>query len=293
MELRHLKYFIAAAEERNISRAAQRLNISQPAVSRLVRELECELGVSLFNRERFGLSLTSEGKLFLMHSRIIMAECENAVNALKKSTDLSQKLEIGFITTALGSFLGDALKKFRERHPDIELRVHDMPPGDQITALRNRQIDLAFFGHPSQDLGNEFDMRIVNEICLQAAVPITHSLSGVTVIGLQELRADIFIGLDEGKFPGRNHTIINACAAAGFKPSLQHKASSLVEVLGMVGAGMGVCLMPSDVVNLPHPNVVFISLKDENIAPILLTAAWLPANNNISIRYLMECLKKE
>ena len=290
MELRHLKYFVAAAEEQNISRAALRLHISQPAVSRLVRELECELGVSLFMRERFGLSLTAEGELFLMHTRKILADCEEAVNALKTTHDLPQTLDVGFITSALGSFLGAALKKLCVHYPHLDVRLHEMPPGDQIAALRTRQIDLAFAGNTTQELENGFAMQAVKDIKLQAVLPITHRLAARARIGLKELKDDIFIGLEAGKFPRRNQTIMRACEMAGFKPLLRHHADSLVEVLGMVGAGMGVCLMPSDVANLPHPNVVFMPLSDKGIAPIRLMASWLPDNKNVAIRYLLACL---
>ena len=290
MKIRQLKYFVAVAEERNVSHAALKLHISQPAVSRMVRELEYELGVSLFKRERFGLSLTTEGEQFLEHSRKILDSCAEAVKAMKKTSCMQRTLEVGFITSALGSFLGDAIKKFREDYPLFEIRLHDMSPGDQIYALRNRQIDLAFLGNPYQELYNEFEMKTVKELKLQAALPTTHTLSRWADIGLKELKEDIFIGLEEGKFPGRNQTIISACETVGFKPKLQHKANSLIEVLGMVGAGMGVCLMPSDVDNLPHPNVVFITLSDEDIAPIRLMASWLPNNNNVAIQYLLECL---
>jgi len=291
MEIRQLKYFVAAAEERNISHAALRLHISQPAVSRMVRELECELGVSLINREHFGLSLTAAGEQFLDHARKILASCDAAVIAMKKPSDLPRKLDVGFITSALGAFLGDAIKKFREDYPLFEIRLHDMPPGDQISALRNRLIDLAFSGNLYQELDKEFAMKTVKELKLQAALPITHTLSRWDHIGLTELKEDIFIGLEEGKFPGRNQTIISACNTVGFKPELRHKANSLFEVLGMVGAGMGVCLMPSYDDNLPHPNVVFVSLNDEDIAPIRLMASWLPTNNNVAIQYLLECLE--
>jgi len=291
MEIRQLKYFVAAAEERNISHAALQLHISQPAVSRMIRELERELGISLIKREHFGLSLTAAGEQFLDHARKILASCDEAVIAMKKTSDLPRTLDVGFITSALGSFLGDAIKKFREDYPLFELRLHDMPPGDQISALRNRLIDLAFSGNYYQELEDEFEMKAVKELKLQAALPITHTLSGGADIGLNELKEDIFIGLEEGKFPRRNQTIISACETVGFKPKLQHKANSLIEVLGMVGAGMGVCLMPSDVDNLPHPNVVFISLSDEDIAPIRLMAAWHPDNNNSAIRYLLKCIE--
>jgi LysR family transcriptional regulator, benzoate and cis,cis-muconate-responsive activator of ben and cat genes len=291
MELRHLKYFVAVAEERNISRGALKLNISQPAVSRSIRELECELGANLFIRERFGLSLTAEGEQFLERSRKILEDCAEAVKVVSKTAELPQKLDIGFITSALESFLGNALKKFYEHFPEIEIRVHDMPPGDQIIALRNQQVDLAFVGNPYQELEKEFSLHVVKEIRLQAALPTSHRHSSRNVIELKELREDIFIGLDEKKFPGRNQTIIKACESDGFKPTLRYEALGLIEVLGMVGAGMGVCLMPSDVANLPHPNVVFLSLSNDNIEPIRLEAAWLPGNKNAAIQLLLKFLE--
>ncbi|TWJ17580.1 LysR substrate-binding domain-containing protein [Geobacter argillaceus] len=290
MELRHLRYFVAAAEELSFSGAARKLHISQPAISRIIRELECELGVSLFTRERLGLRLTPAGEQFLVSARKIVRDCEEAVHALKYPVNLRQKLVVGFIPTVLGSFLGDALKKFRGNHPRVELSVRDMLPGDQIAALRNREIDLAFVGNPCEELDNEFDILIIQEIPLQAALPATHRLAGEVAIDLKDLERDAFLGLVEGKFPGRNQTISNACIKAGFRPVLTHKASSLVEVVGMIGAGMGVCLMPSDVSSQPHPNVVFVPLNDD-IEPVRLATVWLPDNKNPALRYLLECLK--
>lgn len=289
MELRHLRHFVAAAEELNLTRASQRLNISQPAVSRQIRELECELGSQLFVRQRFGLSLTPAGEKFFHSAQRILLDCEEAVRAFKEAASGSSELRIGFITTALSSFLGAALSRLNADHPGIDVTVHEMPPGDQITALRNRQIDVGFLGNPCDGLHAEFEMVVVKNVRLQAALPALHGLSQRAEIELEELKEDDFIGYLEDKFPGRNRTISDACAVSGFHPKFAFKAGSLMEAVGMIGLGKGVCLMPSDVIGLPHPNVVFIPLLDK-LEPIRLAAAWLHTNTNTAIPKLLDCL---
>lgn len=290
MELRHIRYFVAAATQRNFSKAAHVLNLSQPAVSRLIRELERELGTALFVRQRSGLDLTPAGEMFFRHAQDILTACDEAVKAAQAASPLPGTLSIGFITSALGSFLGDTLTRFTHEHPGIEFVIHEMPPGDQIVALRNRQIDVAFIGNPCNDLHSEIRMLAVKELTLEAAVSAQHRLAGRKAIRLRELAAEKFIGYDEEKFPGRNQTIVKACLAAGFQPALTGKARSLLEVLGMIGADAGVCLMPSDVMNLPHPNVVFLRLNDV-LEPISLAAAWLRDNKNPAIDSLLAYLK--
>lgn len=130
----------------------------------------------------------------------------------------------------------------------------------------------------------------MKELRLEAAIPARQRLAERTVIRLRELESEKFIGYCEEKFPGRNQTITKACTSAGFQPTLAVKANSLVEVLGMIGAGVGVCLMPSDVRNLPHPNVVFVPLNDA-LEPIRLAAAWLHDNRNSALLSMLGYLK--
>lgn len=290
MELRYLKYFSAAADELSFSGAARKLHISQPAVSRIIRELESELGVTLFSRERFGLCLTPSGEQFLVRARQILHDCEDAVRLVRYPLNLQQKLVIGFIPTVLDAFLGDALKEFRADHPQVELIVRDMLPGDQITALRNGEIDLAIAGNLCTEMDREFEIKVLREMPLLAALSATHRLADAKSINLKDLESDTFIGFVEEKFPGRNQTISNACLRTGFRPVLTHKSSSLVEVLGMIGAEMGVSLMPSDARGLPHPNVVFVSLNDD-IDLIRHAAAWLSGNKNPALQHLLQYLK--
>ncbi len=288
MELRQLRYFVAAATELNFSKASKKLHISQPAISRSVRDLEFELGADLFRRHQFGLVLTRIGQSFLLHAEQILRECEEALSSIKETQAIHLKLDIGFIPTALGSVLGDKLKLFRDKNPGIAVDLNELSPGDQIASLRLGQIDLAFIGNPCSSYVKEFMMSTIEEINLEAALPKSHDLANCSSINLREINQEYFIGYDEDKFPCRNETVTRACRKAGFKPNFKFKARSLSEVLGMIGAGFGVCLMPGDVKNLPHPNVAFIPIENADIEPIRLVAAWLPQNKNDALRYMLE-----
>lgn len=292
MKIQQLIYFKTTSEERSFSGAARKLNVSQPAVSRVVRELEIELGVDLFHRGRLGLRLTPQGERFLISARKILSCCEEAVWSVKHADAVHGKLVVGFIPEVLKTFLGHAFKKFRSDHPGAELSVRDMLPGEQIAALRSREIDLAIFANLPPELGEEFEMLVLRKLSLQAVVPAAHPLSGKKAVFLREIEHDTFLAFIEEKFPGRTRYIVKNCNRAGFMPAMgRSQAASIVEMLGMIGAGMGVCLMPSDIGSHPHPNVVFVPLKDD-IEPICRVAAWLPGNGNPMLHRFLECLKE-
>lgn len=290
MELRHLRYFLAAAEELNISRASRRLNVSQPAMSRLIRDLEDELGKALFIRERFGLSLTAAGDSMLAYVRQILDLCNEAQRVVGSRPDEGQTLNIGFIASSVPAFLGAALRAFRESSPGVAVKIHELSPGEQLKALRKYQLDIALIGKPCGAVRDEFETLILFEMELEAVLPVTHQLAGRKRISLKELANDTFVGYSEASFPCRNQTIINACQEAGFRPDVQYQADSLVEVLGIVCSGGGVCLMPADVAHLSHPGVCFIPLRDK-LQPIDFSAAWRQDDARPVLRHLLECFK--
>lgn len=291
MELRHYRYFLAAAEERNISKAARRLNVSQPAMSRLIRDLENELDAPLFKRERFGIALTPQGETLLSYARQILDLSNEATRLLRNQPAQVPAITIGFITSSLGSFFGAALKSIRDAYPDIMVNIHELSPADQVKALHKNQIDIALIGNPCGSILDEFDTTVLFEMALEAVLPVGHRLAKKNRLSLKELENDDFIGYSEESFPGRNQTIINACRVAGFKPSLKYQADSLVEVVTLIGAGTGVCLMPADVVSLPHPGAVFLPIR-ERLEPIRFTAAWRRDDNRPVIAELITHLKK-
>ena len=261
MELRHLRYFVMAAEELNISRASARLRVSQPAVSRQIHDLEDELGVAVFARENNGLSMTGAGEAFLVHAREILRQAGKAVAHMNSFRQQPVKnLTIGYIAPALANVLTPALRKFTRRNSGIEVKLKELSPHDQVKALRDGRIDLALVGNPVEKLAAEFEVIILRRIPFQAVLPDDHPLAKRTRLRLKELENDTFIGFDEDAFPGRNGSISSACKEAGFTPRLLFRVENLTALLAIVATGKGVSLAPAEVSQLPHPGAVFVEL---------------------------------
>jgi DNA-binding transcriptional LysR family regulator len=261
MELRHLRYFVTVAEELNVSRASARLRISQPAVSRQLRDLEQELGVDLFDRRNSKLKLTPAGETFLAHARDLLRRSQDAASQMAAFRPQSRRtVTVGYIAPVLAT-VTPALRAFGQKNPDVEVVLREMTPGDQVQALRDSRIDLALPGNPCPELAHEFEVAILEQIPFEAVLPDNHLLALRKRIGLAELKDDNFIGFDEDRFPGRNDLICRACQEVGFTPRLVHRVESLSALLAKVAAGDGVTLTPREVGQLPHPGAVLIPLK--------------------------------
>lgn len=274
MELRHLKYFLTVAEELNFSRAATKLYISQPALSRQIKDLEDELKVLLFVRESKGLKLTEAGQVFLEHAKDILNRADIAVQTIKDNySNTSAPLIVGYIPTILQSFLGKALQEFGMEYPQMMIKLQEMPPSKQVQALREGAIDIAFMGNPPDELEEEFMVKCIKQVPIMALLPDTHPLAHQSSIDLAQLASEKFIGISEELFPGRNERILDTCKCAGFIPKLNLFADSHASMITLVAAGQGVTVMPREAESLPHPNVLFMPLH----SPIYYarsTAVW-------------------
>src|SRR5258705_537526 len=182
-----------------------------------------------------------------------------------------KKLTVGYIAPVLTSILTPALRRFAQQHPEIEVSLREMSPGEQVEALRNGRIDLALLGNPCAELDREFTLTVLERIPFQVVLPDNHLLALRKRIALSELRADDFIGFAEEKFPGRNAAIRAACQAAGFTPRLREHVENLTALLALVAAGKGVALAPAEVSQLPHPQAVFLPLAPP--VPSVISAA--------------------
>lgn len=262
MEFRHMRAFLVAAEELSISRAARRLFVTQPAVSRLIRGMESELGTKLFNREQRGLTLTASGELLLPYARKILTLYNEALQAAAQGSNAETTVNIGFIPASLDSFTVPMLQRLKEQSPWLQVRIHEMPPGEQIRSLRKSRIDLALVGTPCGTVQDEFETMVLRELPQRVVLPSGHRLAALEQVSLAELRQDDFIGFSEEDFPGRNHMMQRACLAAGFAPKIVTQVGGLMALLGMIGAGAGVSIVPSEVDSLPHPGVTFRQLVD-------------------------------
>jgi DNA-binding transcriptional LysR family regulator len=147
VELRHLKYFIAVAEELNFTRAAEKLHLAQPSLTRQIHDLEEELGVRLFDRTKYRVSLTKEGKAFLADAeRLIALSVESVKTVQRLSRGESGQLNLGYLFKLAFDLLPSSLTRFYERCPEVSVNLFDMSPAEQLRALESRKIDLGFIG---------------------------------------------------------------------------------------------------------------------------------------------------
>jgi len=291
MELRHLRYFVTVAEELNVSRASARLRISQPAVSRQLRDLEEELGIALFRREKGGLRLTVAGETFLAHARDLLRRTGDAVKQMAAFREKPKEtLTVGYIAPVLASVLTPALRRFSQQRPASEVILRELSPGEQVTALRDGRIDLALIGNPYSEIKEEFVMTVLKRIPLAAVLPDNHLLALRKRIALPELEGEQFIGFAEDKFPGRNAAICAACQAAGFTPRVGPQVENLSALLAVVAAGKGVTLAPEEVGELPHPQAVFVRIAPP-VPSIISAAAHRKAEKNLLLEELLDCCR--
>jgi DNA-binding transcriptional LysR family regulator len=215
----------------------------------------------LFDRSNSKLKLTQAGEAFLAHARDLLRRSNDAAAEMAAyRPQAAPKLKVGYIAPVLAT-VTPALRAFGQKNPNVEVELHELSPGEQVNALRERRIDLALPGNPCAELANEFEVFVFDQIPFEAVLPDNHLLALRKRIALAELKDEVFIGFDESRFSGRNDLICRACQDAGFTPPLRYRVESLSALLAKVAAGSGVTLAPREVGQLPHPGAVLIPLK--------------------------------
>jgi LysR family transcriptional regulator, benzoate and cis,cis-muconate-responsive activator of ben and cat genes len=289
MELRHLRYFVMVAEERNVSRAAARLYVTQPAISRQLKDLEAELGVKLFDRTHTGIALTDAGQTLFTHAREILIRSQQAVEEVRAQAGRTKPLIVGYVPYAPASFLSKLLRTLARRDPEMAVDLQEMQPGEQIEALSKGAIDVALIGEPCTELHDLFEVRTVRLVAVCAVLPDDHALASRKAIDLGELAGSSFVGLSPKQFPGRNDFLRESCRKAGFEPKLRLQANSLSAALGMVASGRGVALMPADIAFLPHPDTVFVKISKPKLT-LESTAVWRKADESRVLKLFVDTL---
>ena len=292
MELRHLRYFVMAAEEGNISRAASRLNVSQPAVSRQIKDLEEELEVSLFKRNASGLSLTEEGSAALAHAREILRQSNTMLEAMQSLSRRGKGLsvKVGFLPTALPGFLAEGMREFNRTYQNACVQIFEMTPIEQEEALQNGEIDLALIGEPCPNVKQNYHVAEIRRTEMAMVVPDDHPQVGRKSVELSEFGEDSFVTLHEKHFPGRPQMMAEMFSRAGINPEVTIHAQGLSELLGLVGGGAGVAMAPADLEQLPHSGVVFITMKKPKLT-LLFSAAWRKSGDLAGVEALVDILK--
>jgi len=274
MELRHLRYFVAVAEEGHITRAAARLGIQQPPLSQQIRALETELEVQLFRRKPRGVELTQAGEALLAEARMILDRVEHAIlSARRTARGNAGRIGLGFTSSAsFHPFVPRIIREFREASPLVSLTLEEAGTSELVGGLRAERIDAAFVRSPIGAVA-ELDVHSVLEEQMVAALPAGHRLAGRTTrLPLAALEEETFILYRRPLGPGLYDAIIAACQRAGYSPHIGQEAPRMLATLSLVAAGLGVTLIPASMRRMGIEGVAYRPLdhKAGLIAPLNL-----------------------
>lgn len=243
MELRHFRYFVAVAEELHFGRAARRLKIAQPPLSRQIQDLEIEIDAPLFARNRRSVTLTPAGTAFLVRAREVLSAVDRAVvDAKRANRGELGAISIGYVSSVAYSGLGPMLRAFRKRCPSVFVRVRQLPPTEQLRALRAGEIDVGLLRVPFDDTG--VSTAVIRRETLVAALPSGHPLTARARIAMSDLAREPFVLFPRTASPPFYDYVVSLCQAAGFSPQIAYEAPH-VDLLSLVSAGFGVSLVPS------------------------------------------------
>lgn len=261
MEIRQLRYFLAVAEELSFGRAAERLLISQPPLSRQIRQLEQELGLELFHRTKRKVELTTAGTAFLPEVRQVLTQAETAIQvAQRASRGEVGRLVVGFEASSTYDVIPASLKQYRESFPDVDLEVYGMTTEEQFDALLKKRIDVGFMVSPVKN--EKVNIETILEEPLTVALPEQHPLTTQDQVQIQDLEHEPFITFQRNRGCGLYDLTIVACQQANFSPIIVQEADEMQVILGFVAAGMGVALLSASVQQFQRPQVVYRQLSN-------------------------------
>jgi len=263
MELRHLRYFLAVAEERHVTRAARRLGIQQPPLSQQIRALEREVGTPLFVRRPRGVELTEPGRVFLDEARGVLAQLERAVASTRRTARGEQgRISVGFTSSApFHPFVPRVIRAFREAHPLVSLSLEESGTPDLIEGLRSERLDAAFIRTAVPDPSGLAVEPLLDEPML-VALPRRHPLAraagpAAPPLRLAALAGETFVLYRRGTGPGLYDGIIAACHRAGFSPKIGQEAPRIVSSLNLVATGLGISIVPECLRRMNLDGVVY------------------------------------
>jgi DNA-binding transcriptional LysR family regulator len=281
MELRHLRYFSTVASELNFTRAAAKLRVAQPALSRQIRQLEDELGVALLTRTSRGVQLTDPGRAFLAEARELLRQSERAMRAARQ-TEAGLVLNVGYIWGLFHSLVPPWLERFRRQNPQTAAHLFDLTPMEQARALQEGKLDAGFIGFAHEADAPGLKRQKVGVCAFVAALPHGHPQ-------LRQRKIEFFLGISEETYPGASRHVAEAFVRAGFRPKILQMVERGYTILGLVASRCGVAIVPETLQALPHAGVTFRPLAQPPMADTYL--AWRADNTSLALHQFLESIR--
>ena len=289
MEFRHLRYFLALAEELHFGRAAQRLAITQPPLSLNIQQLESSLGARLFERDSKGVRLTAAGQAFRESAQALLAQAE-AARLLARGIDAGAlgRLRVGFVGSVLFRGLPQWLAAHQAEQPGIQIALSELNSQEQIDALLRDELDLGFVH--TRRVPAQLQAALVHSDAFMACVPAAHALARRRKVSLLQLRDEPFVLFSRRASPDYYTRIVEMCGALGFYPNVRHEVRHWLSVVSLVSQGMGVSVVPAPLQRSGMAGTVFRPLLEQTM-PSEVLAVWkagseLPARRQFLERIL-------
>jgi DNA-binding transcriptional LysR family regulator len=245
MELRHLRYFVAVAEEENVSRAALKLHVSQPGISRQIHDLEDELGFQLFERSAKSVRLTGAGKVFLTEARVVLQHADDAVKKGRAAAGgTNGEINVGYAPSLTVQILPQALRKFQEQYPKVRVALHDLG-SEMVSQVREKNV----------------------------AVAPKHPLAKLKFISLEQISREPIIVFSRKDYPEIHEYLAKIFAPVGRVPRIAGEHDGISSLIADVEAGRGFALVTSSVACMAGPRLKLIPLKPA-LPPISVGAVW-------------------
>ncbi|MBB6251513.1 LysR substrate-binding domain-containing protein [Nitrospirillum iridis] len=272
MDIRHLRYFTAVAEELHFTRAAEKLGIRQPPLSQQIQQLEREIGSPLFHRLSRGVELTAVGAAFLQDAKAILAQIDRALaSAREVARGEKGRLRLGIsMSVTAHPWVARLIRDYRAQHPGVQVALQLNDFGQLTDAVRDGALDVALVRGRTAEIPGLTPYTVVEEK-LMAALPAGHPLADRDAIDLAELADEDFLLISRSAGPNVYDIIIAACRTAGFSPRIVQEVPAFPPLLNLVGAGLGVALVPDSLRTMGLESARLLSLKGGyDSAPIML-----------------------
>jgi DNA-binding transcriptional LysR family regulator len=266
IELRELELFVAVAEELSFAKAARRVHLSQPPLSRHIQNLERKLSVTLLLRTTRTVQLTAQGAIFLDDARLVLRQADRALAAVRQAREGQlERVNIGFVGALLDDGMIAFLRRFREQHPTCQVRLYDMQSPELITAVRDHVIDGAFLGTVPTKLPAGFHSVAWKRPSLRVVMGSTHPLASRQQLDLKDLADESWVMISRRIAPAFHQHVNNLCSQEGFRPRVTHESESQPVILAMVAVEDAISLVPETVSKHSYPGVVFRPLHHPEV----------------------------
>jgi DNA-binding transcriptional LysR family regulator len=290
MELRHLRYFLKVCEERNFSKAAEKLFISQPPLSRQIKELENEIGAQLLERTNKRVDLTDAGVYFEQEARNLMLSLERITLKTRKiAENVSGEFRIGYISSTFGGIISELIQHLSMLYPYVSFKLFELGTARQVLELEQGKLDLGILRAPLQSSMVRTQLWYFDDYML---VYNKNQVSVASDVDIEQLKAATFVFYNKDLAPHYHNSLLQICALYGFTPNVVHESNNINSIIQLVRNGLGVSIVPESVVkNHPYAELGFVKMERNNQFTEVLLASPMHQESEVAehaISFLMK-----